>query len=205
MKTSYLHLSLCLAATMALPDVLLAAASPTDVMFLDGGYSELCAVAAHRIENPGNTQVTGSRIATPPIDLCTLAIREDGGTPNLARNYNNRGVLLFAEGRVDEALADFEQAVRRQKGLTKAHVNLGYTYMALERWADAVRAFDSALAQGLQEDAAKVHFNRAIAHEELGEVREAYYDYRSAAELDPLWEEPKQELERFTVSGPPRP
>jgi tetratricopeptide (TPR) repeat protein len=107
-------------------------------------------------------------------------------------------VMLFAQGLIADSLADFEEAIRVDDSLAQAHVNRGYTLMALMRWADSIAAFDRGISLGSEEQA-KAHFNRGIAHEELDHVREAYQDYLKASELDPLWEEPKQELTRFSV------
>ena len=35
-----------------------------------------------------------------------------------------------------------------------------------------------------------------------GHVKEAYYDYREASQLEPNWRDPRQELTRFTVRAP---
>ena len=45
----------------------------------------------------------------------------------------------------------------------------------------------------------KAYYNRAIAHEQLGNVRGAYFDYLKASELAPEWEQPRMQLTRFTV------
>jgi len=169
-----------------------------EVQFFDGGYSEMCATAAKGLSMTQKIELTGSRLDVAPLEICTQAIRTAENTSNRAGSYNNRGVLLYAQGSIMEALDDFEQAVRVDDTLAQAHVNRGYTLMRLERWADSVVAFDTGIALGVGE-LAKVHFNRGFAHEELGHVREAYQDYLKASELDPLWELPKQELTRFTV------
>jgi tetratricopeptide (TPR) repeat protein len=147
---------------------------------------------------PEPVTLTGSRLGVEPVEICTLAIRTADSAMNRAASYNNRGVMLFAQGLIADALADFEEAINVDDTLGQAYVNRGYTLMALQRWADSIPAFDRGIALGSGEQA-KAHFNRGIAHEELGHVREAYQDYMKAAELDPLWEEPKQELTRFTV------
>lgn len=177
-----------------------AQAAPPDVVFLDGGYAEICSTAAHNAGTPGRVELTGSRLETSPIELCTLAIRYDKSAPHLAGSYNNRGVLLFAEGALEAALSDFDAALERDPLLAQAHINRGYTLVALQRWEASISAFDRGLELGTSEQA-RAHFNRGIAHEELGHVREAYQDYLLAAELDPLWEDPRRELTRFTVRG----
>ena len=169
-----------------------------EIVFIDGGYAELCSELAH---NPDHTTVelTGSRLGIPTVDICTRAIENEAATPEeMAGVYNNRGVLLFDQGRLEEALSDFEEAIRVQDSLAAAHINCGYTLIALQRWADSIAAFDKGIALG-PPNPAKAHFNRGIAREELGQVREAYQDYLKASELNPEWAEPKLELGRFTV------
>ena len=171
-----------------------------DVTFFEGGYPEMCAAAAKDKSMLAKIELTGSRLDVEPIEICTLAIRYAENTLNRAGSYNNRGVLLFSQGLVAEALKDFDEAVRVDETLAQAHVNRGYTLMALQRWEDSIAAFDRGITLGTTE-LAKAHYNRGIAHEELGHVREAYQDYLKASEIDPLWEQPKQELTRFTVKS----
>ncbi|MES2626523.1 MAG: tetratricopeptide repeat protein [Pseudomonadota bacterium] len=171
-----------------------------DIQFFDGGYPEMCAAAARvqKGEDPALVELTGTRLGIEPIELCSLAIRSAETVLNRAASYNNRGVLLFAEGSIQEALSDFDAALSVDDSLAQAHVNRAYTLMTLMRWEDSIAAFDKGITLGSEEQA-KAHYNRGIAHEELGHVREAYQDYLKASELNPLWEEPKQELMRFTV------
>ncbi len=187
--------SLALAVTASLAGTLHA----NDVTFIDGGYAELCSTAAHNIDDVQWVELTGSRLVIPSLEICTLAIEEGGGTvETLASSYNNRGVLLFDAGKLEESLSDFDDAIAVHPMLAAAHINKGYTLVGLQRWADSLPAFDRGIALGAPEPA-RAHFNRGIAHEELGHVREAYQDYLKASELNPEWEEPKRELTRFTV------
>jgi tetratricopeptide (TPR) repeat protein len=175
-----------------------AGVSAQDVRFFDGGYPEMCSAAAYNIDKPQPIEVTGTRLGMSPLEVCGLAIRSAENTTNRASSYNNRGVLLFAQGATAEALRDFDDAIRVDDSLAQAHVNRGYVLMGMQRWADSVAAFDKGIALGSTE-LPKAYYNRGIAHEELGQVREAYQDYLTASELDPLYEEPRQELTRFTV------
>jgi tetratricopeptide (TPR) repeat protein len=171
----------------------------TEVTFIDGGYAEMCSSVAHAVEENVQTEITGSRLTMPPLQVCTYAIEDKASTlQQQAGSYNNRGVLLFDAGMLEEALRDFDQAILIQGDLAAAHVNRGYTLIAMERWADSIPAFDRGIELGAPEPA-RAHYNRGVAHEEAGHVREAYRDYLTASELDPLWEEPKRELARFSV------
>jgi tetratricopeptide (TPR) repeat protein len=176
-----------------------AAAGANEVTFIDGGYAEMCSSVAHNIDDANFIALTGSRMRISAVEICTLAIEDEATAPiDTAGSYNNRGVLLFEEGKIEAALADFDSALVIAETLAAAHINRGYTLVAMERWADSVQAFDRGIELGAP-DPARAHFNRGIAHEELGHLREAYNDYKLASELDPAWEEPKRELARFTV------
>lgn len=170
-----------------------------NVVFLGGGYAEMCATAAGSAESPQKQALTGSRLSTAPLEICTLAITNEGlSDTDLAGSYNNRGVLLFAQGDFAAALADFDAALDLTTTLADIHINRGYTLIALQRWAESIESFDRGIELAASQ-LDRAHFNRGMAHEELGRVREAYYDYLKASELNPEWDEPRRELSRFSV------
>lgn len=191
----FIHLQAALLLCIGGP----AARAAPNVKFIDGGYAQMCSSAAQNLDTLTSFTVTGSRLPLSAVEVCTLAIKAgDGDAANLAGSYNNRGVLLFAQGDFSGSLRDFDKARRLTDLLPEVDVNRGYALVALERWAEAVEAFDRGIAQGAPE-LAKAYHSRGIAHEELGNVRQAYYDYLEAAELDPEWEKPREELSRFEV------
>lgn len=173
------------------------------VIVLGGGFAQMCYEAARDVDDPSMMQITGSRIDIPPMDICTIAIGAGDLTArDLAGTHNNRGVLLFSEGRFDEAMKDFDSAIRFARDIAEPHVNRGASLVAMKRWSDAVPSLNRGIElQALELE--KAYYNRAIAHEELGDVRRAYFDYVKAAELAPTWEEPKLQLSRFTVRKKP--
>jgi len=191
------------------------------ITIIDGGYGEYCSIAAHNPDGLSRVLITGSRAPIPPIRLCSLAIRDSGSSADRAASHTNRGVLHFADGDLDAAMADFNEAARLDDTLVYAHINRGRIFNLREQWEEAITDFDRAIELGIEpgsdritprgesgetgpEEAvpemARVHFSRAIAHEQLEHLREAYLDYSRAAELAPEWDEPREELERFTVS-----
>jgi tetratricopeptide (TPR) repeat protein len=182
--------------------LLLPLSAGAETMFLDGGYSEICAAAAHAADelNPAQRyEITGSRLGLAPLEICSRAVQGyDGTSENVAESYNNRGVLYFLQGDLESAVLDFQRAIREQPSLAQAHVNQGYTLNAMLRWSEAIPAFTRGIELGTVEQA-QAHYNRGMAHEESGMLREAYADYSKAAELDPAWEPPRQELQRFQV------
>ncbi len=174
-------------------------AQANNVVFVDGGYVDLCTSAAFNAEKPEVVEMTGSRLAVDPIEICTRAIDTMETLPvQLAGSYNNRGVLLFTQKRLEESLQDFDAAIKVDATLGAAHVNRGYTLAALERLQESLAAFDRGIELGAP-DPAKAYFNRGMVHEQLGHVREAYLDYKKASELMPEWAEPQRELTRFSV------
>jgi tetratricopeptide (TPR) repeat protein len=196
-------------------------ASPLTI--INGGYAEHCSMAARNPRETSRVQITGSRAPVSPIQLCTLAIQEGGDAVSRAANYNNRGVLHFAAGNTDDALADFTEAVHLNDTLVFAHINRGNIFNLREQWEQAISAFNRAIELGIEprpgrvgetiesaesrqasearavRELAGAHFNRGIAHENLQQLREAYLDYLRASELAPEWDEPLRELERFEV------
>jgi len=179
------------------------ASSQAAVLVLGGGLAQMCYEAAREVDEPGMYQITGSRIDIPPVEICTIAIGAgDLSARDLAGTHNNRGVLLFAERKFEEALRDFDQGIRHQNSIAELHVNRGASLVAMKRWADSVPSLNKGIELGALE-LEKAYYNRGIAHEELGDVRRAYFDYVKAAELDPAWEDPKAQLTRFTIRKKP--
>jgi tetratricopeptide (TPR) repeat protein len=189
-------------AAIMLAAVSMPAAAQLGVTFIDGGYAELCSDVAKTQDAEKRVELTGSRLGASPIEICTMAINfGESSLFEIAASYNNRGVLYFEKAQMTEALRDFEEAISVHDSLGQAHINRGYVLVGMQRWADSVAAFDKGIALG-GEELDKAYFNRGVAHEELGQLREAYKDYLKASELNPVWEDPKRELARFTVKKP---
>jgi tetratricopeptide (TPR) repeat protein len=172
------------------------------VIVLGNGMAQVCYEAALAISKglmyiPPVT--TGTRIDLPPAEICTAALQEGGlNLRDAAGTHVNRGVLLFIAGNYAASLQDFEHAIALDDSIGEAHANRGAALVAMKRWADSVPS----ITKGIELQAAemeKSYYNRAIAHEELGNVKGAYLDYLKASEIRPEWEAPKMQLTRFTV------
>lgn len=131
---------------------------------------------------------------------CNYALYESSlSTQDRAATFVNRGILHAARGSHDMALSDFQAAERIRPQLAEAFTNRGQILMREAQYREALQAFDRGIALGPREPE-KAFYSRGVAHEELGDVREAYADYRRASELAPGWEQPRVELTRFRVS-----
>jgi len=135
------------------------------------------------------------------IQVCDTALEESFLNPhNHSATLVNRGIIYLYRGRYTEALADFDAAIAADPGLAEAYTHRGLALLAYHDYHGAIEAFDHGLTLDPSEPA-KVYFNRAIAHEELGDVAAAYHDYQRAAALAPDWSPPQRELTRFRVAS----
>lgn len=130
-----------------------------------------------------------------------LAQADALSTRDRAATYINRGVVRLLRREGAPALADFDRALALQPRLGEAHVNRGAALVLLRRNAEAVTAISTGLDLG-SDDPHEGYFNRALAYEAMGDLANAYRDYRQAATLKPDWDLPQQELARFTVRQP---
>lgn len=103
--------------------------------------------------------------------------------PQNARIYNNLGRYYYHQGRLDEAIARFHDAIRLDPGMPQAHFNLGLTLRRLGRPAEALAPLQTALHLLPEYHAA--HLNLGMALGELGRTPEALLHFAAAARSDP--------------------
>ncbi len=133
------------------------------------------------------------------IDTCTLALESAGlSGRDRAGTYVNRGVIQLRRKAYRQAHADFDIALALEPQLGEAFVNRGAAYLAQHRFTEGLAALNHGLALGAEEPE-KAFYNRAIAHEALGDLKAAYLDYQEALRLKPGWSEPERNLARFAV------
>jgi Flp pilus assembly protein TadD len=96
---------------------------------------------------------------------------------------NNYGIALADEGRFDEAILQYQEALRAWPKSATAHVNLGAALANQGKFAEAIGHYSEALH--LIPDYALAHGNlgRALAH--LGRIDEAIAHYEEALKIDP--------------------
>ena len=169
-----------------------AASTPSPRLFAAGNAAEICAAAAATAE--ARNTATDSDFAA-----CTMAIgMADTAESKLAAAYANRSVLHLVRAEYEDSIADSNAALEADGQLAQAVVNRGVALLLEHRPADATADFTRALAMAPAHQE-RVYFNRAMAREDLGDLKGAYADYRRALEVNPQWDRPKQELARFTV------
>jgi len=156
---------------------------------LGGGLGRECYVAAEL-----------KREFRSSIDLCTRALMEESlSRRDRAATLVNRGIIYMHERDLERAIADYRSAIRSDPNLAEAHVNYG---IALLHKGGADRDAVAALTKGLEMKPSRpevAFYTRAVAHELIGNVREAYEDYQAAAAAKPEWKEPAEQLKRFST------
>ncbi len=106
--------------------------------------------------------------------------------PGAYRIYYNRGTELIKIDKPDMAIADFKQALALRADLAAAYGNMGTAYLKKREWRNAMESFGTAIeiADKDADPPQPRHFyGRAMAFEELGEMRQAQADYKVSCQL----------------------
>jgi tetratricopeptide (TPR) repeat protein len=185
-RSTVANLKLLMAAALAAS----AAPAAAGVLVLGSSDARLCYEAADSPSTPTGTDIRRCDSALIDGNLSQYEI---------VATHVNRGILRLRRGGVDEAVADFDQAIALDPNQPEAYLNKGAALLRRQNPSEALQLFTVALERETSRPAI-AHYGRAIANEQLGNVREAYNDYRAASELAPDWADPRTELARFRVS-----
>jgi len=101
--------------------------------------------------------------------------------------HNNLGALLARQGKLTEAIEQYEQALRVKPDFTEAYNNLGNTLAEQGKMPDAIQCYKRALE--LNPSYAEAYFNlgNVLAHQ--GKLSEAIQHYERAVRLKPGYAE----------------
>lgn len=133
------------------------------------------------------------------IELCTEALDQEAlSKSDRAATYINRGILLSQRGDPEGALKDYNAGLSMDASHSEGYVDRGATYIALQRYREALDDIDKGIAMGAKK-LQIAYYDRAIAREAIGDVRAAYLDYKKAVELAPDFALAQEQLRRFKV------
>jgi tetratricopeptide (TPR) repeat protein len=93
------------------------------------------------------------------------------------------GNALLAQGRPDEALGEFQMAVKLKPDSSENHCNVGVTLAGLNRMDEALAEFRTAVK--LNPDNGLAHQNLALALERMDRLDDAASEYEEAVRLMP--------------------
>ncbi len=97
--------------------------------------------------------------------------------------HHNLGNALNDQGKLDEAIAEYREAIRLKPDDAEAHFNLGNALAT--RGSSTRPSPNTATAIRLKPDDAEAHFNLGIALRDQGKLDEAIAEYREAIRLKP--------------------
>lgn len=112
--------------------------------------------------------------------------------PENPRAHNNLGHALFKEGRLDEALVCYREAIRLEPKYPEPHYNLGLALVRLGQPDAGIESYREALR--LRPDYPEAHNNLGTALLAQGRHEEAAEHYVKAIELKPDFAEPYSNL-----------
>jgi tetratricopeptide (TPR) repeat protein len=101
----------------------------------------------------------------------------------IAEAHNNLGVALMSQGRLQEAIEQYEQALRLRPNYVLAQNNLGIALQQAGRVQEASQHYEQALRN--KSDYAKAHNNMGIALAQAGRTQDAIVYYEQALQAVP--------------------
>jgi tetratricopeptide (TPR) repeat protein len=158
------------------------------VISMGNGYAVSCYEAAE-----------GSSATLRALDDCNRALTEQALPPQeRVATLVNRGIILLRRSDVKSANADFDAALQIDPRQPEAWLNKAVAHARFGKSTDALPLVAKALEYGTRKPAL-AYFVRAMGNEDSGNLAAAYHDLQRAQQLDPKWEEPRIELQRFRV------
>ncbi len=171
---------------------------PSDELVAQGAAKH-CADAAAAAQ-------TDNHATDADVAKCTKAMRLADFDSDRAAALSNRSLLNFERADYHAAIEDNMAALKLDGSLAEALVNRGAIYVEMHRPGDAAASFSRALTlapppgENIDFYRAKIYFDRAMAREDMGDLNGAYSDYAKASQLAPQWEQPKQQMARFSIA-----
>jgi tetratricopeptide (TPR) repeat protein len=102
-------------------------------------------------------------------------------SPNKARVNNNFGLVLFAEGKIKEAIDYYNKAISITPDYIYFYNNRGAAYAKLGQYQRAIEDYNQAIR--LKPDHPGAYYNRGLAYADLGQYQLAIENFNSSIRL----------------------
>ena len=121
-------------------------------------------------------------IVIVPLLIAALVVGAMGcGGLSEAEKHYNAGVELQEQGRLEEAIGEYDEAIRLDPQLALAYLNRGAVYNEKNEFSKAIADCDKAIE--LAPNLFEAYYNRGLAYAELGEKAEATADFEKVIAL----------------------
>ena len=169
------------------------------------------AAIGRRVDQPGRS--VGAVAGVAVLLMLGMATRTRAGVyataetlwrDTLSKNsnawmaHNNLGLVLQGSGKVSEAIAHYEQALRIKPDDAEAHNNLGLALQGLGKVSEAIAHYKQALR--IKPDFADAHNDLGTALAQTGKIKEAIEHYEQTLRIDPDYAEAHNNL-GFVLQG----
>jgi tetratricopeptide (TPR) repeat protein len=124
-----------------------------------------------------------SRLAAAAFVLASALAACGPGDKEKAAAHVKAGTELAAQGKHEDAIAEFKKAADMNRDSLDARMGLGDSYRALKKYDDAFAAYDA--AKKVDRSSPRPHLAAAYARLERGEIDKAIAEADQATEVDP--------------------
>lgn len=131
-----------------------------------------------------------SRDSTP----CDQALRTALTGDDRKKTFVNRGIIRNREGRLGDAIEDFDAALALDGGLAEAFLNRGNSHYLGGRYGEAVGDYEESLRLGVRKPWA-AWYNIGLAKDALNDKEGARAAYQKALETNPDFFQARQKLD----------
>lgn len=147
-----------------------------------GGGSSVTPTTTGPVNQPPATMPpTTQSKATPPV---TMPSKDQPPLSGLtAKDYTRKGWALYKQGMLQEAVAQYDLAIKADPDFALAYHNRGLAYRQLKRYNEAIS--DYCMVMKLKPDVAVAYYNRSMAYELKGDLESALADIQKYMEMEP--------------------
>jgi len=118
--------------------------------------------------------------------------QSERGRETRAQQLFDRGSQHQIEGNPEQAIANYDEAIYLNPGISAYYTNRGVACVTLKRYDEAINNFTKAIK--LNHKDSNAYNNRGLVNAKFGRYSQAIADYNKAIEIDPNYASPYQNL-----------